>query len=153
MTCRFSTDSSSGSTKEMIMKRLILALILTAAALIGCSSEDEEPGISGRYVGTQNFGIGQVSSAIVIQIRQRNATLSGTVTPPFRVEPITIFNGKLDGMTFQFDALHGGTTFRYTGVVRDNQMQGNYDPLGCVDPSSGLACQTDSDGSFNTQKQ
>jgi hypothetical protein len=135
------------------MKRLILALILTAAALSGCSSEDEEPGISGRYVGTQNFGIGQISSAIVIQIRQRNTVITGTVTPPFRMDPVTIFNGKLDGMTFQFDARHDGTTFRYTGVVRDNQMQGNYDPLGCVDASSGQPCQTDSDGSFNTQKQ
>lgn len=134
--------------------RDFLGVILIGALLVwSCSSEKTSAGISGRYIGTQNFGIGQVSSAMMLSLRQQGSALTGTVTPPFHADAVDILNGTVEGSSIRFDANFSNITFHYEGTLQGSRLQGSYLPLGCVMQSSGQPCVTDSDGVFNLQKQ
>lgn len=135
------------------MKNFLVSLLIAGLTVLSCSSEKAGEGISGRYVGTQTFGIGQVSSPMMLTLHQQNSVLAGSVTPPFRTDFVEISNGRIEGNSMRFDANYQGFTFHYEGVVQDAQLQGNFQPLGCVLPSSGELCVTDSDGTFTLQKQ
>jgi hypothetical protein len=130
-------------------------LIASLASLNGCGEEDEF--VSGTYSGTQVFGIGQISSAITIDLKQDGNAVNGSVTPPFqdKLEPITM--GRLDGTNIQFDRKESNITYRYVGSITRNgfntTISGGFGPLGCSDPASGEPCQTDSNGSFTVVKQ
>src|SRR5688572_13524725 len=100
--CKSNTDWCSNFGEDA-MKDFLAVALFSALALFACSSETRESGMSGRYVGTQNFGIAQITSPIVIQIRQSGLSLTGTVTPPFQEDMMVIFNGRLDGTLFTFD--------------------------------------------------
>ena len=128
------------------MKGLIL--LLAFIWLTGCRAEDDSE--FQRFVGTQKFGFGQVSSQIVIVMRQEGVVITGGVTPPGKsvIEPFT--NGQMDGITVRFDRREGSITYRYQATLQDPQLRGNFDPLGCVVPSSGEPCLTDSNGSFTS---
>ena len=132
---------------------LLGALAVAFLSLVSCSSETQSEGISGRYIGTQNFGIGQVPSAMALVIRQKGSSLTGTVTPPFRSDAVDLRNGSMSGNGIRFDAVYADITFHYEGVVQGSQIQGTYLPRGCLMQSSGEPCVTDSDGNFTVQKQ
>lgn len=129
-----------------------LAIFVLALGMISCSKETDQ-GLTGRYIGTQNFGIAQVSSAIAIQLSQQGTTLTGTVIPPFQSDPVVISAGEVAGGQFHFNAAYGGFTFHYEGTVMGTKLTGNLDPLGCVSPASGEMCPTDSNGTFTATKQ
>lgn len=135
------------------MRDFLGALLIGVLTVLSCSSEKTSGGISGRYVGTQNFGIGQVSSAMMLSLRQQGSTLAGTVTPPFRADAVGVVNGTMEGNSFRFDASYSNITFHYEGTAQGSRLQGSYLPLGCVMQSSGQPCVTDSNGVFNLQKQ
>jgi hypothetical protein len=129
--------------------------ILFLAFLILMACTDKEKGLSGRYSGTQASGIGHVDSPITIVIEQNGDKITGSVTPPFSTDLIPFENGKLSGTTLQFDRKEGRITFRYLAVVNTAQssLQGEFQPLGCLEPESGEPCQTDSEGSFRAEKE
>jgi hypothetical protein len=122
-----------------------LTLILPLLFFAGCHTDDNQ---FDRFVGTQKFGIGQVSSQIVIVLNQDGTTLSGGVTPPGSaiVEPIS--NGTITGTDVQFDRRADTITFRYNATLNGGELRGTFGPLGCIQPSSGEPCLTDSNGSF-----
>ena len=135
------------------MKDFLVSLLIAGLAVLSCSSEKASEGISGRYTGTQNFGIGQVPSPMMMTIHQQSSVLSGSVTPPFRTDFVEMRDGRIEGNSIRFDVNYQQITFHYEGIVQDGQLQGNFQPLGCVLPSSGQQCVTDSDGTFTLQKQ
>lgn len=130
----------------------LMAGVLT---LSSCGEEDEFA--TGTYSGVQVFGIGQVSSPIIIDLQQNGNNISGSVTPPFQDKLESISDGRLEGTTIQFDRKEADITYRYSGLISRNGMNlvitGGFGPLGCSDPSSGEPCQTDSNGSFTVTKQ
>lgn len=135
------------------MRNATLAAVLVLAfGILSCGKETEE-GITGRYIGTQNFGIGQIGSAIVIQLLQQGATLTGAVTPPFQSDVAPISMGEIAGSQVRFNAVHGGFTFHYEGMLQGTKLTGNFEPLGCFNPGSGETCPTDSNGTFTATKQ
>lgn len=106
----------------------------------------------------QNFGIGQISSAMAMELDQNGGLITGGITPPFSNEFVPITNGTIMDTRIRFDVQRmGDVTYRYTGSVRRIEMtlivQGEFQPLGCINPSSGELCQTDSNGSFTVTKQ
>lgn len=139
--------------------RFFLATLLLIA-IAACSSEKDQ-GLNGTYVGSQNFGIGQVSSTIQIQLSQKGTALTGSVTPPFQTLHVPISNGSVSGSQFQFDAKQGDFTFRYEGILRttsesgasENILEGNFGPLGCINSTLGEPCPSDSNGTFTATKQ
>ena len=135
------------------MRDFLPALFIAALLAFSCSSEKESEGISGRYIGTQTFGIGQISSPMALQLRQQGAMISGTVTPPFQTAEAGIQNGRVEGNSLRFDARYGGLTYHYEAMLQEDRIQGGFGPLGCVMQSSGEPCVTDSDGGFNLTKQ
>lgn len=135
------------------MKGTLCVLLIAALSFLSCSSEKQSEGISGRYIGTQNFGIGQVPSAMTLVIRQQGTALNGTVTPPFRADGVVLVNGSMEGNSIRFDAVYANITFHYEGVAQGTRLQGSFQPLGCVMSSSGQPCVTDSDGTFNVEMQ
>jgi hypothetical protein len=140
------------------MKRISLMLFFVLCA-IGCKSEEDQQGISGRYVGTQRFGIGQASSSFVLILSQRGNSVTGQVTPPFSNDLVAIEGGEVSGTTVRFDRKVGNITYRYEATIQNSdamapsQIGGGLSPLGCLNPSSGEPCLTDSNGSFNASKQ
>lgn len=136
----------------MRTKTLLIGLLLLVLGVSSCSKETDQ-GITGRYIGTQNFGLGQVSSAISIQLSQQGATLTGTVTPPFQAAAATITSGEVAGGQFRFNAAYGNQTFHYEGTIQNAKLTGNFEPLGCFSPASGENCPTDSNGTFTATKQ
>lgn len=135
------------------MKETLGTVLLAALLAFSCSSEKASQGFSGHYVGTQNFGIGQVSSAMSLTLRQSGNTFTGMVTPPFQSTEVSIINGRAEGNGIRFEAAYGNLTYHYEGVVQGSSVQGNFQPLGCVMQSSGQPCVTDSNGTFNLTKQ
>ena len=141
------------------MKRVSLLLFLILCAF-GCKSEeDHQQGVSGRYVGTQRFGIGQASSPFILILSQRGNTITGQVTPPFSNDLVVIESGEVSGTTVRFDRKVGNITYRYEATIQNSdamapaQIGGGLSPLGCLNPSSGEPCLTDSNGSFTASKQ
>ena len=130
-------------------------LLLFFAILIFMACMDKEQGLTGRYTGNQSSGIGQVESPITITIEQNGDTIIGSVTPPFSTELVPFENAKINGTSVQFDRKEGQITFRYLAVFNpaESSLQGEYQPLGCLDPDSGEPCQTDSEGSFRAEKE
>ena len=135
------------------MRWSVGALLIGALVLVSCSSDKRTAGISGNYMGTQNFGIGQAPSAMLLSVRQQGASITGAVTPPFQTGTVSLLNGSVQGSSLRFDAIHGNLTFHYDAVIQGQQIQGSFEPLGCVMPGSGQPCVTDSDGTFTVQKQ
>jgi hypothetical protein len=127
------------------------AIVFSMILWIGCDQDEE--GISGTYAGTQRFGIGQVSSPIVVEIRQEGNVISGRVLPPFASELVPYINGEVRGTTIRFDRKEGNITYRYEGTLRSPLLEGEFGPLGCIDPGSGEPCLTDSSGSFSARLQ
>jgi hypothetical protein len=130
----------------------LAAILVLAFGIISCSKETDE-GITGRYIGTQNFGIAQAGSAIALQLSERGATLTGTVTPPFQGDVAAISMGEITGGQFRFNASYGGFTYHYEGTIQGTKLTGSFEPLGCVNPGSGETCPTDSNGTFTATKQ
>jgi hypothetical protein len=141
------------------MKRFCKILLIMILPLLCCKSEQDQQGISGRYAGTQRFGIAQASSPFILIISQRGNTLTGQVTPPFSNDLVAIESGQVSGTTVRFDRKVGNVTYRYEGTVQNlnamagTQISGGLSPLGCINPSSGEPCLTDSSGSFTAEKQ
>ena len=127
-------------------------LIFLYVGFLSCSQE-KDAGLSGRYIGTQNFGLGQVGSAIVINVSQQNMTLTGTITPPFQLQGQTILNGTAASGRFQFDTTFGNHTYHYDGMAEGTTLIGSFGPLACVTPASSEMCPTDSNGTFTATKQ
>jgi hypothetical protein len=140
------------------MKRISLLLFLVLC-VFGCKSEQDQQGISGRYLGTQRFGIGQVSSPFLLILSQRGNIVTGQVTPPFSNDPVAIEGGEVNGTTVRFDRKVGNITYRYEATIQNSnamaptQIGGGLSPLGCLNPSSGEPCLSDSNGSFTASKQ
>ena len=135
------------------MREYLGCLVIAALAVLSCSSEKESQAITGRYLGTQTFVIGQAESSMYLLLRQQGSAIAGSVTPPFQMNPVAIQNGTAEGNTIRFDAKYGGITYHYEAVRQANQIQGNFEPIGCVFQSSGEPCLTDSNGGFNLTKQ
>ena len=131
------------------MKYLIAILVVIGLGMLGCHS-NEDTGFQ-RFVGTQKFGIGQVSSQIVIVIKQQGSTITGGVTPPFSSVLESITNGEITGNTIRFDRRQGNITYRYAATLQAIELQGSFGPLGCIQPSSGEPCPSDSNGSFRAR--
>ncbi|HET6266458.1 MAG TPA: hypothetical protein VFG11_01985 [Acidobacteriota bacterium] len=131
--------------------RVLIVLLLMSLAAVSC--DQTVIVITGNYAGTQNFGIGQVGSFFAISITQDSAVITGRVNLPFQTTTVPIMNGTMSGNRFQFDAVNNGTTFRYSGTSQNDTLMGNFEPLGCVVPSSGQPCLTDSNGTFTATKQ
>ncbi|PWT92123.1 MAG: hypothetical protein C5B54_04065 [Acidobacteria bacterium] len=136
------------------------ALIAAVLLLVnGCKSENDQQGITGRYVGTQQFGIGQVTSAFALVITQKGNVISGTVTPPFSGDLVQITNGQINGTTVRFDRKVGSVTYHYEATfqaqdaMQKSKISGGLSPLGCLNPGSGEPCLSDSSGSFTATKQ
>jgi hypothetical protein len=131
----------------------LLNYLLIPLLLAACMDHSEN--ITGRFTGTQQFGIGQVDSPIVLELQQNGQTITGTVTPPFSGEAVPIVNGRLEGSILYFDRKEGEITYRYQATLNTGRstVQGSFQPVGCIDPESGEPCQTDSDGSFTAEKQ
>ena len=136
----------------MRIKTLLSSLLLLGFAMISCSKETDQ-GITGRYIGTQNFGLGQVSSAISMQLSQQGGTLTGNVTPPFQTTVAAISNGEITGGQFRFNAAYGDLTYHYEGTIQNAKLTGSFEPLGCFNSASGENCPTDSNGTFTATKQ
>jgi hypothetical protein len=135
-----------------------ILIAIVSFSILACSSEDEAERLSGRFVGTQNFGIGQVTSPFAVDLIQNGESVTGSVTPPFSIQMVPIINGSLRGSTLKFDRKEGSVTYRYQATVnRESSMRinltGSIDPVGCIEPSSGEPCLTDSDGNFNASNQ
>lgn len=130
-------------------------LHLVVALLIFMACTDKEQSLTGRYSGVQSSGIGQVDSPMTIVINQSGDKITGSVTPPFSSDLAPFENAKINGSTIQFDRKEGDITFRYEGIFNqaESSLQGQYQPLGCMDPDSGEPCQTDSEGSFRAEKE
>jgi hypothetical protein len=130
-------------------------LFLFYVILIFMACTDKEQRLTGRYTGNQTSGIGQVDSPITIVIEQNSDTIKGSVTPPFSNDLVPFENAKINGTSVQFDRKEGQITFRYLAVFNpaESSLQGEYQPLGCMDPDSGEPCQTDSEGSFRAEKE
>jgi hypothetical protein len=128
-------------------------ILFAAFLMIGCVDKDDT--VSGRFIGTQKFGIGQVDSPITIEIHQEGNNITGSITPPFSNQQVSFKNGLLQGTTVQFDRTEGNITFHYEIVLSPAKttLQGNFQPIGCIDPQSGESCQTDSNGSFTAEKR
>jgi hypothetical protein len=146
------------------IRRIAIFRILFSTALLcfglpmmnGCGDEDTDFA-TGTYVGVQVFGIGQISSPMTLQLQHNDKTVNGSVTPPFKDTLEAISNSTLNGDTIQFDRKESSITYRYSGTFNRNGVNtvitGGFAPLGCLDPSSGEPCQTDSNGSFTVSKQ
>ena len=131
--------------------RFVIVLLFLVLGALSC--DQTVIVITGNYGGTQNFGIGQVGSFFAISITQNGAIITGRVNLPFQTSTVPIMNGTTSGSQFKFDAINNGTTFRYAGTIQNDTMMGNFEPLGCIDPTSGQPCLTDSNGSFTATKQ
>lgn len=141
------------------MKRFRLVFLLIMISAFACKSEQDGQSISGRYVGTQQFGIGQVSSPFVLILSQRGNAVTGQVTPPFSNDLADIQGGEVTGSTVRFDRKVGNITYRYEATIQNSnammrsQIGGGLSPLGCINPGSGEPCLSDSNGSFTAEKQ
>jgi hypothetical protein len=133
--------------------RIRVLIVLVFLALGAMSCDQTVIVITGNYAGTQNFGIGQVGSFFAISITQDGAIITGRVNLPFQTTTVPIMNGTASGSRFQFDVINNGTTFRYAGTNQNDTLMGNFEPLGCLDPTSGQPCLSDSNGSFTATKQ
>ena len=133
------------------MKISVIATIAFLMALWNGCADNE--GINGSYAGTQTFGIGQVSSPIIIEIRQEGNVISGRVLPPFASVPVAYVNGEIRGSTIRFDRKEAEISYRYEATLQSGLVQGGFGPLGCINPSSGEPCLTDSSGSFTARLQ
>src|SRR5207237_10102653 len=90
------------------MKRAVFVLLILAA---GCNMEQDQS-LTGSFLGTQKFGIGQVSSSIVLHLSQHGSLLTGEVTPPFQTGGVAITGGMISGSSFRWDLKSNGATYR-----------------------------------------
>lgn len=134
----------------------IALLCLSLPMMSGCGEQNNDFA-SGTYAGVQVFGIGQISSAMILNLQQSGNSVSGSITPPFSDKLEAISNGVLNGDNVQFDRKESNITYRYSGALNRTNTNtviiGGFAPLGCLDTSSGEPCQTDSNGSFTVSKQ
>ena len=132
--------------------RILLALFFLPL-FIGC---EDKPGMSGDYTGTQTFGIGGVTSPITIVLNRSGDSVTGSVTPPFSSELVTIENGRVSSPNFiSFERKEGAVIFIYRAFFdpSESALRGTYTPRGCGPFHPGEPCPTDSRGIFTASEQ
>lgn len=140
------------------MRQIWILAIACTMICTSCAQDKKGPALTGRYVGTQNFGEMQFQSTLVIEITSSDGKIfNGTVTPA-GTEGTTVASVQstsLSGNKFRFDVkdqiLESPATLRYEGTLTADQLTGLISLVACVDPpaaSPGEECADGQTGHF-----
>jgi hypothetical protein len=129
---------------------IVVAICLAAAAKISAT----EPSVAGRWTGTSKVRCGTLRSSpqrcnavqsISFDLTQTGSKISGEYTCAFGTQDCiglahkgTVTEGTISGLTLQFAVnLGNGSTCRFKGGLKQDEIQGSYSYRGVTAPEHG----------------